>query len=67
MIINMTKNSLHFTCETLNRKIENREICNISAFDFSNCECKRVFIEVQASIIDRKTAARPFYTIQDIL
>ena len=34
---------------------------------FSNCESTCVLTEVPASIYDRKTAARPFDTIHDIL
>ena len=44
-----------------------REICDIHAFDFLNCENTFDFTDVQAAIYDRKTVACRFTTINEIL
>ena len=48
-----------------NKKI--REICNIRGFDFSNSEITCALTNVATSYFGRKTAARRFYLIHNIL
>ena len=48
------------------QSLKNREICDIRAFDFLNCESTCDLTDVQASIYDRKMA-RPSDTINAIL
>ena len=47
--------------------MKNREIFDIRAFDFFNCESTCDFTDVSASIYDRKAPARTFDTIHDNL
>ena len=48
-------------------KDKNREICDIRAFVFFKYEGRCNLIDVPGQIYDRKTAARRFDTIHDIL
>ena len=48
-------------------KSKNREIGDIHRSDFLNCESMCDLIKVTPSIYDRKTAARHFDIIHDIL
>ena len=64
--IERLRNLTSQSCAIRSQSKKNREICEIRAFDFLNCESTCDLTDVSASIYDRKIDARPFDTIHDI-